>query len=289
MELPIGRHSITEEHYHSLTAFSNTDLKLIARSPRHYWAARLDPERKEQEDTPARVAGRILHCAILEPDAFDSKFVVVPDDAPRRPSITQRNAANPSENTIRSILFWDEFEEQHKDKTIINHDDMVNYKAIARSIRSHPELKGFMQGALIEQTFIAQDEETGLMKRCRADVVNTIAGHSVAIDLKSAEDARKGPFERASYNYGYFHQDAFYTDTIEESGYGKIDLFLFAVFEKEPPYAVKLYQATPEAVSRARQQYKTSLRVAAECISRGFWPAYGTDIETIDYPAWAKE
>lgn len=289
MELSPGIHQISEDEYHALSAFSNTDLKLIARSPAHYYAARLDPERAPEVVTPAKLAGRILHCAILEPEAFDSKFVTVPEDAPRKPSITQRNAKNPSEDSIRAILYWDEFEAQYADRTIISSDDWTKYRRIADSVRAHPELRGLMQGAAVEQTFIAKDPETGMLKRCRADVVNTIDSYRVAIDFKSAEDARKGPFERACYNYGYFHQDAFYRDTIEESGYGALDAFMFAAFEKEPPYAVKLYEASKDAVSRARQQYRKSLHIAAECKRAGKWPAYETDIEVVDYPAWAKE
>jgi hypothetical protein len=130
---------------------------------------------------------------------------------------------------------------------------------------------------------------TGAMVRCRPDLINKLNDYTVAIDLKSCEDARPGPFGRACYKYGYFHQDAFYRDVIEWSGWGKIDLFLFAAFEKEPPYAVKLYQSTDEAISRARATYRRNLNIAAECLERGIWPSYDTDIEVLDYPAWARD
>ncbi len=289
LDLQPGIHQIPEDDYHDLTEFSNTDLKLVDRSPAHYYAARLDPVRPIDEPTPARIAGRILHCAILEPEQFNSRFVVVPADAPKKPSITQRNAKNPSESSIRSIIWWDEFDLQYGDKTIIKFDDQVKYQAIANSIRSHPELAGFMDGALVEQTFIAIDPKTSAKVRCRTDLVTEIHGHRIVIDFKSAEDARLGPFSRASYNYGYFHQDAFYRDVIEWSGWGHIDLFLFAAFEKEPPYALKLYQSPDEALTRAKAKYRASLNIAAQCLERGVWPAYGTDIEVLDYPAWAKD
>jgi hypothetical protein len=272
-----------------LTEFSNSDLKLMDQSPAHYYAARRDPEREIKEPTPALIDGRVLHCAILEPDKFNSRFVVVPEDAPRRPTAAQYKAADPSEGSIRSMLFWDEFNLQHGDKTVIKYDKQVKYQAIAKAIRNHPELVGFMQGALTEQTFIAKDPVTGAMVRCRPDLINKLNDYTVAIDLKSCEDARPGPFGRACYKYGYFHQDAFYRDVIEWSGWGKIDLFLFAAFEKEPPYAVKLYQSTDEAISRARAIYRRNLNIAAECLERGIWPSYDTDIEVLDYPAWAKD
>ena len=289
LDLTPGIHQIPEDDYHSLTAISRSDLKLYDRSPAHYYAARLDPNRVEKEPTPALIAGRILHCAILEPKEFNSRFVVVPEDAPRKPSVTQRNAKSPSEGTIRSILYWDEIDQQHSDKKVIKYDDQVKYKANADSVRSHPELKGFMQNALTEQTFIARDPETGVLLRCRPDMVVTINNYNVAIDVKSSEDARPGPFGRACYNYGYFLQDAFYRDVIEWSGWGKIDLFLFAAFEKEPPYALRLYQSSEDAISRARSSYRASLNLAAQCLESGVWPSYDTDIEVLDYPAWVKE
>jgi len=288
-DLAPGIHQIPEDDYHQLLEISNTDTKLIAQSPAHYYAARLDPERIEKEPTPVLIAGRILHTAILEPDNFNSKFVVVPEDAPKKPSVTQINAKNPSEESIRSIIYWDEFNIQYGNKTIIKYEDQIKYQKIANSIRSHPELRGFMEGGMAERTFIAVDPDTGVRLRCRPDMINSINGYTVAIDIKSCEDARPTAFAKASYNYGYFNQDAFYRDVIELSGWGKIDLFLFAAFEKEPPYAVKLYQSTDSAISRARSVYQQQLRIAAECLATDCWPAYDTDIETLDYPAWAKE
>jgi exodeoxyribonuclease VIII len=249
----------------------------------------LDPEREIKEPTLALIDGRILHCAILEPDKFNSRFVVVPEDAPRRPTAAQYKAANPSEGSIRSMLYWDEFNLQHGDKTVIKYDKQVKYKKIAHAIRTHPELTGFMAGALTEQTFIAIDPETGAGVRCRSDVIVKLDNLNVAIDLKSCEDARPWPFRRACRNYGYWHQDAFYRDVIEWSGWGKLDLFLFAAFEKEPPYALRLYQSTDEAISRARAIYRRSLNTAAACLESGVWPAYDTDIEVLDYPAWVRD
>lgn len=289
LDLKPGVHEIPEDEYHQLTAFSNSDLKLIARSPAHYYAARLDPERPPDKPTPAKIAGRILHCAILEPETFHSKFVVVPEDAPRKPSSTQRNAKNPSEDSIRSVLWWDEWEIQNGDKQTIKYDDQVAYQKIANSIRNHPELVNLFANARTEQTFIAEDPITGVLVRCRTDLLNVIGQYHIALDMKSCEDAQPLAFSRAAFVYGYFHQDAFYRDVIDWSGYRKLDVFLFAAFEKEPPYAVKLYQSTDTAIERARASYRKALNTAAECLNTGKWPAYTTDIETLDYPAWVRD
>jgi len=289
LDLKPGVHIIPEDEYHQLTAFSNSDLKLIARSPAHYWAARLDPERPVDEPTPALIAGRVLHCAILEPDTFNDKFIVVPEDAPRRPSSAQRNAKNSNDESIRSILFWDKFEAKNSGKTIIKYEDQVKYQKIAASVRAHPELTGLLLNGKTEQTFIANDPVTGVLVRCRVDLWNVIDDYCVAVDMKSCEDAQSLAFSRAAYVYGYFHQDAFYRDVIEWSGCRKIDLFLFAAFEKESPYAIKIYQSTEQAIERARVTYRKALNTAAECLNNGIWPTYNTDIETLDYPAWVKD
>ena len=84
-EYPIepGIYDMPEEQYFDFPAFSNSDLKLIARSPAHYWAAKRDPGREPDEDTPARKAGRALHCTILEPDDFQNRYIMAPANAPR--------------------------------------------------------------------------------------------------------------------------------------------------------------------------------------------------------------
>ena len=89
-----GIYDMPDSQYFDFPAFSNSDLKLIGRSPAHYWAAKRDPNREPEKDTPAKRAGRALHCAILEPTDFNNRYIKAPEDAPRRPTCRHPNYEN---------------------------------------------------------------------------------------------------------------------------------------------------------------------------------------------------
>jgi hypothetical protein len=50
-----------------------------------------------------------------------------------------------------------------------------------------------------------------------------------------------------------------------------------------------LYEVSPEAMARGRMRYREALNTYAECMRNYEWPLYDTTIESLDYPAWAKE
>ena len=90
-----GMHDIPEDEYHELPYISNSDISLVLRSPAHYYANRVDPEREPEEPTPQMLDGRALHTAILEPELYKERFVVLPPDAPARPTPQMLKAKNP--------------------------------------------------------------------------------------------------------------------------------------------------------------------------------------------------
>ena len=76
---------MNNEQYHADTsAISASGLKLFMRSPAHYYAAYLDPNRVERQPTPAMRLGTATHCAILEPTRFNAEYAVIPESIDRR-------------------------------------------------------------------------------------------------------------------------------------------------------------------------------------------------------------
>ena len=76
---------MTNEDYHADTsAISASGLKLFMRSPAHYYATYLDPNRIERSPTPAMRVGTATHCAILEPERFSAEYIALPEGLDRR-------------------------------------------------------------------------------------------------------------------------------------------------------------------------------------------------------------
>ena len=92
--------TIENDTYHAGAGISNTGLGHILQSPYHFWSNHLDPVRPERPPTRPQEDGHIAHCAILEPDEFNHRYVVGPD-------------------VNRNTKAWKEFCEIHDDKTVI--------------------------------------------------------------------------------------------------------------------------------------------------------------------------
>ena len=70
---------MNNEQYHAHPALSASGLKLLQKSPLHYWAEYLDPNRPERVATNAQRIGTMVHTATLEPHLFDEQFTVLPE------------------------------------------------------------------------------------------------------------------------------------------------------------------------------------------------------------------
>lgn len=92
---------------------------------------------KTFEPTDAMNEGSLLDCLLFEPHLLDERFYVIPDDAPRRPSSVQRNAKKPSDETLKSIAFWDAVEEESKGKITVSPSQMESAKHLSDCVNDN--------------------------------------------------------------------------------------------------------------------------------------------------------
>ena len=63
--------------------------------------------------------------------------------------------------------------------------------------------------------------------------------------------------------------------------------FRFVVVEKSPPYAVNVFDASPEFLARGAEDFKRTLALFARCVAEDHWPAYEPTIKPIGLPKFA--
>jgi exodeoxyribonuclease VIII len=280
---------ISNEEYHTGEGVSKSGLDLIHdQSPLHYWSKYLDPNREPRKETPALKLGQALHTAILEPEEFDNRYVLVPDGAPRRPSITQINAKKPSDDTLYAIGWWDDFNAKNEGKVILDAGDSDMVKKVSTNARNHPLAKNILSVGVAEQSVFWTDPETGVLCKCRPDWLIDPNPNCAVLDLKSALDASPEGFRRSAYNYGYHRAAAWYLDGVEAATGERPDAFMFLAVEKEPPYAVAYYYADEAMIELGRRECRAALRTYAECLSSGKWPGYADRLLPLGLPRWAE-
>lgn len=261
---------ISNADYHGGPGISKSGLDLIARSPLHYWTRYLDPKRTPTEPTPSMRLGTAIHTAVLEPGDFAARHHVAPE-------VDRR--------TKDGKAAWQDaldYAEAHGAELISAADALV-CRSISEVVRSHPTARKVFSTGQAEMSCYWTDAETGLLCKCRPDWL----AMPFIVDLKSTEDASADGFQRSAWNWRYWVQAAWYVDGVEQATGQRPDAFVFAAFEKAPPYACAFYYADQAMLDMGRAEYRKQLRILADCMSADRWPGYDTDVRPLGLPTWA--
>jgi hypothetical protein len=256
--------------YHAHPAVSKSHLDLIARSPLHYWARYLDPDRVTPEPTPAMRLGTALHTHVLELDQWDKQIAVAPQCDRRTKAGKEAFAA---------------FEADAAGKAVITADDAEVVMAMGRSIMRHPGaamLLGLPGKA--ETTHMWTDATYGLECKCRPDWLTDDG--SIVVDLKTTRDASPRGFRHSITSFRYHVQAGWYLHGVEQATGKRPDQFIFICVETTAPYACAVYAADAEMIERGHQRAMEDLGKLAVCKSADNWPSYSDQIEPISLPAW---
>jgi len=257
--------------YHQHWAVSKSGLDQIAKSPLHYWARFLDPDRVWPEPTPAMRLGTALHTHVLELSKWDEQIAVAPGDINRR--------------TKEGREQWAAFEAAAKRKTVITADDAAQVQAMAQAVYRHPAaamLLGLAGKA--ETTHMWTDASTGLDCKCRPDWLTEDG--SIVVDLKTTKSAKVQDFKRSVADYRYHVQAAWYLHGLEQSTGKRPEQFIFVCVESTWPHATAVYAADEQMIEHGHDQAMRDLAKLAECKAAGNWPGYSDQIEMISLPAW---
>lgn len=277
--MPTIMSGLSNAEYHQHPAFGSSGLKLIQRSPLHYWAAYRDPARKRREPTPLMRIGTAWHAAIFEPGKFASEYVEVPEGIDKR--------------TKEGKALFAEIEASGREP--LNAATMADIKAMAAAAGAHPASRVLFQqckgGA--EWSFFWDDADTGLPCKSRPDYhvgPNDLFPYGLIVDGKSIDDASPEAFARSAWNMGHALQAAFYADGYQQVyGTSKPPAFIWLVQERDAPYATAYYSATADLLEYGRREYRKALAIAAQCEVSGRWPGYPTEVAPLELPAWAAK
>lgn len=271
----------TNEEYHGSEGVSKSKLDDISpelrKSPKHYWAKHIDPEREPEKRTDAKILGDAIHKAVLEPDLVSEHFVVLPPDAPARPTKQMLEAKKPSLESIQRQNWWADFQAEHGDKTILTADQFKTILGCRDAVHTHPIARGLFSGGNAEQSFYARDPQTGALIKCRLDY-DRLEKEGMIVDLKSTLDASEDGFGADARKYRYDVQGWWYPNVIH-TAYNDFDIvrhFVFVPVEKEWPHAVGVYHMTAELVPAAEAMARRDLGLIIDCMARDEWPDFST-------------
>ena len=243
--------------YDGIQALNYSGAKELLKSPAHYQAYL----NQEREETKALRMGSLIHCAVLQPEALNEKFITAPEVDRRTKEGKETYAA--FQSSLKPGM------------TVVSAEESAECHIIASRARHTLE----RLGVEFDQTeFMFTTDYNGVQLKCAID---GIAGDYLW-DLKTTEDASPAGILKAIRAYRYNLQAYFYR-LCYETAYGRRMLgFRFLFIEKQPPYATAVVEIGPELMSYAVADFEKALQTYRECTTLGEWPAYGDDIQVID-------
>ena len=253
--------------YHQWEGASQSRLKILRdKSPAHLRYALDHPE----PQTDAMRLGAAVHTCVLQPEAFATEYVrgIAGDGRTKR--VKEARLA---------------LETAHPGKAVLAPSEWDTCMAIRRAVGEHPNTKHLLNGER-EYSAVWTDPETGVLCKGRFDCV--ARGIFTLTDLKTTRDASPHRFPRDVYQLGYHIQAAHYIGGAKALGLD-VDSFGFIAVEKEPPFAIAVYQLAAPAIHDGERELRPLLDTWARCLLTNEWPAYPTDVQIIDLPKWAPD
>lgn len=204
--------------------------------------------------TPAMIIGRAVHTGFLEPELFDSQFVVAPD-------IDRRSNGNKK--------IWEEFEASLKPgQQALKSKDMELVRKMVTAL-NNSKAKQDIEGCKKEVSIFF--EYLGVDCKARLDALDLVG--NIFYDLKTAESPDPEDFKRDFFRYRYPFQMAYYMLAT-----GTCPRCIIHVVGKTEPIGVTRFEVSDEVVRFGLGQVIKAVEGHKECITKQIWPNYNSEI-----------
>jgi hypothetical protein len=270
---PGVHYGIANDAYHQGEGLSHSGLKRIRmQTPFHYHALATATDAPPKAPTPQMFNGTLTHCALLEPEHFDLRYVIAPD-------------------VSKSSRLYKEFAQQCMSSGMEPISQLQRDAAFrqAEALRKLPQVAELLAHGQPEVSAWWRDVATGVLCKCRPDWVSPVGlGKGVVLlDVKTASDASPEGFSKSVANFGYHTQADWYCTGFELASGMQVHGMVFAVVESEFPHACSAYMLSDAALLRAREENREALNLYARCAEAKQWPGYPSEIQVIELPRWA--
>ena len=263
---------LSSEEYHAhKESISRSALMDFDRSPYTYWAKHLNPDRPKKDATPAMIFGSAFHSLMLEPEKFDLEYIMKP--MPMLLKDVGREVYDLYKKTIEYA--------ENCGKQVLSHDEWHNLMAMKDVIEKHSQAMHLIQDARIENSFFWRDSFSGLLLKCRPDILHD----NMIVDLKTTSDASPRAFQKEMVKFGYHVQFAMIRDAVEKLEGKRIDSCIEIVIETKYPYNIAIYMIDICAINEGEIKYKNLCMDLKHARETEIYQDYG--IQVIGLPAWA--
>lgn len=200
--------------YTHVGGINQSGLKLIKRSPLHYWHAYLNPDRVHSEPSKSlRIGSAVDALVIGGEEDWHTEPSVYPDDGKPLSKYTKKGKAvikEWKENLPLGAIVLTPTEEQ-------------TVRDIAGAVFNHPVANYHLFGDNFDihersECIVWKDESYDVECKALVDLICSGDWGTVVMDLKTTADASIDSFSKSIFNFGYHMQAAWYLRALRSKG-----------------------------------------------------------------------
>lgn len=254
--------------YHAVDALSNSRMEDFRVSPANYKWHLENP----REETESLTFGSLVHCAVLEPEELDKRYV-------SRPQIDGRDL---DMRTKEGKAFKEQVEAMGQ--TVVKGYELDAARKAANQLYNLEEdnLGNVLKASKTELSIFWHNFD--IKCKCRIDAYCKEA--ATMIDLKTCRSAKLEDFERDSWNYGYHRKADWYRRGLAAHGL-PLKHVIFIAIEKTGPRDFVPYRLQNDILELGKTQNNRIFLDYKKSVDADYWPGYPKEIQTLSAPTWA--
>ena len=263
-------------NYYDRPELSQSKLKELKQSPKHFWAKYIDPLRELEAESDELKFGKALHTFLLEKNTFENKYIVTP-------KIDKRTKEGKAQ--------YADFLLQSENKELMDESDMMAIKKMVENFYSKNMSKILQCNGLFEHELYWKDKELNIDCKAKPDFFiepNNIFKNGLLLDVKSTQDATPDIFARSIDKYGYYNQAGFYCNAVKQIyKTEEYPQFIIIAMEKKSPFEISFFEMDTLAVELGIEENKRLMALYKKCMDSGIWGGYPDELHAIGLPVWA--
>ncbi|CAM0013097.1 exonuclease VIII [Vibrio phage K375] len=265
MKIEVGKYylNMPNDIYHGSAGDSKSSLDVFHEDPYKYFHP------KERKQTRPMQLGSAIHAACLEPDVFNSEYILLPELKDRRQAEYKQAVKSFGEGKV------------------FTNDDCKKITGMQKAVHANGEAHALLTApGYFEVSGFSRDPETGLLIRHRFDKLAFIDGEWVGVDLKKTQGANQYKFSKSIWDYRYHVQDAIYSKGFENITNLELSSFKFIAVEEEYPHKVAVYELCDASRKIGQDEARMDLNSLAEYKSGKIKAHNNSECEIISLPEW---
>lgn len=226
----------TNEAYHSDTKYlSRSMLMEFVERPSIFHGRYIANTIPRKEATEAMVRGTIIHSLVLEPQ--NDIITFIPREIQSSDGKNTTKAAKEFVETVRS--------EGKFPVSVKEYQERIN--PAVESVKTCLRAMNVRRNDVYEKSLRWENTESGILCRCKPDIICRRENITVIIDLKTTDEITDEGFTYSVRDYGYWLQQSHYEEGVRAAYRTQHPIeFVFVAVETKPPYSCRQFQLDEE-------------------------------------------